>query len=54
VGWPPFASENPQDTYRKIINWQHTLFFPDDIQLSYNSIHLLRWYAYFFCAPLPP
>ncbi|KAK0627044.1 kinase [Immersiella caudata] len=42
VGWPPFASENPQDTYRKIVNWQHTLFFPDDIQLSHNAVHLIR------------
>ncbi|KAK0652267.1 kinase-like domain-containing protein [Cercophora newfieldiana] len=42
VGWPPFASENPQDTYRKIVNWQHTLFFPDDVQLSHNSVHLIR------------
>lgn len=42
VGWPPFAAENPQDTYRKIVNWQHTLFFPDDIQLGYNAVHLIR------------
>jgi protein-serine/threonine kinase len=47
VGWPPFASENPQDTYRKIVNWQHTLFFPDDVQLSHNSVHLIRWYVIF-------
>jgi protein-serine/threonine kinase len=42
VGWPPFASENPQDTYRKIVNWQHTLFFPDDVQLSHDAVHLIR------------
>jgi len=31
----------------KIINWQNTLFFPDDIELQYNAIHLLRWYVCF-------
>ncbi|KAK3359017.1 kinase-like domain-containing protein [Lasiosphaeria hispida] len=42
VGWPPFAAETFYDTYRKIINWPHTLLFPDDIQLSYNAVHLIR------------
>jgi protein-serine/threonine kinase len=42
VGWPPFASENPNDTYRKIVNWQQTLFFPDDVPLTHNSVHLMR------------
>ncbi|KAK0720678.1 serine/threonine kinase [Lasiosphaeris hirsuta] len=42
VGWPPFAAETFHDTYRKIINWPHTLLFPDDIQLSYNAVHLIR------------
>lgn len=42
VGWPPFASENPHDTYRKIVNWQQTLFFPDDVPLTHNSVHLMR------------
>lgn len=32
VGYPPFCSETPQETYRKIINWRHTLRFPDDCQ----------------------
>ncbi|KAK3326283.1 kinase-like domain-containing protein [Apodospora peruviana] len=42
MGWPPFASENQHDTMTKIINWQHTLQFPDDIQLSPNAVHLVR------------
>ncbi|KAK3944122.1 kinase-like domain-containing protein [Diplogelasinospora grovesii] len=42
VGWPPFAAENPYDTYRKIVNWPHTLFFPDDVPLSPIAIHLIR------------
>lgn len=42
VGWPPFCSETPHETYRKIINWQETLQFPDDIQLSLESEDLIR------------
>lgn len=42
VGWPPFCSESPQETYRKILNWQETLSFPDDIHLSPESEDLIR------------
>lgn len=42
VGWPPFCSETPQETYRKILNWQETLQFPDDIHLSPESEDLIR------------
>lgn len=42
VGWPPFCSETPQDTYRKILNWQESLHFPDDIHLSTESEDLIR------------
>lgn len=42
VGWPPFCAEHRQDTYQKIINWRHTLVFPDDIQLSPMAQHLIR------------
>ncbi|CDK26982.1 unnamed protein product [Kuraishia capsulata CBS 1993] len=42
VGWPPFCSETPHDTYKKIINWQETLEFPDDIHLSPESEDLIR------------
>ncbi|KAK4240489.1 kinase-like domain-containing protein [Achaetomium macrosporum] len=31
----------PYRTYRKIINWQDTFSFPDDIQLHPNAIHLI-------------
>jgi len=30
VGWPPFCAEDAHDTYRKIVNWRSTLYFPDD------------------------
>lgn len=42
VGWPPFCAEDRRDTYRKIVNWQQSLYFPDDVVLSYNSEHLIR------------
>lgn len=45
VGWPPFCADSPQGTYKKIVNWPQTLFFPDDIQLSPNAEHLIRRYA---------
>nr|AAF67167.1 NDR protein kinase [Drosophila melanogaster] len=28
MGYPPFCSDNPQDTYRKVMNWRETLIFP--------------------------
>ena len=30
IGWPPFCAEDAHDTYRKIVNWKQTLYFPDD------------------------
>jgi protein-serine/threonine kinase len=30
VGWPPFCAEDAHDTYRKIVNWPSTLYFPED------------------------
>lgn len=34
VGYPPFCSDSPHDTYRKIMSWREYLFVPDDIHLS--------------------
>lgn len=42
VGWAPFCSETPQETYRKIMNWQETLVFPDDVHISPESEDLIR------------
>ena len=30
VGWPPFCAEDAHDTYRKIVNWRSSLYFPDE------------------------
>jgi len=34
VGYPPFASETPQETYSKILKWRTCLQFPADIPIS--------------------
>ncbi len=42
VGWPPFCSENAHETYRKILAWRETLYFPDDVHLSHEAEDLVR------------
>jgi len=42
VGWPPFCAEDAHETYRKIVNWPETLYFPDEVQLSYEAEDLIR------------
>jgi len=45
VGWPPFCAEDAHDTYRKIVNWRQSLYFPDDIQLGPEAENLIRRYG---------
>ncbi|KAK3939500.1 kinase-like domain-containing protein [Diplogelasinospora grovesii] len=42
VGWPPFCAEDSHDTYRKIVNWRQSLYFPDDIPLGVEAENLIR------------
>jgi len=49
VGYPPFCSETPAETYRKVINWKEALEFPPDVIISDSAKHLIRRYA----TPLP-
>ncbi|KAK1755869.1 kinase-like domain-containing protein [Echria macrotheca] len=42
VGWPPFCAEDSHDTYRKIVSWRQSLYFPDDIQLGVEAENLIR------------
>ncbi|VDD91119.1 unnamed protein product [Enterobius vermicularis] len=37
IGYPPFCSETPQETYRKVINWQQTLIFPPEMAISVDA-----------------
>ena len=34
VGYPPFCSETPHETYRKVLNWRAHLLFPPEVPLS--------------------
>ncbi|XP_067932920.1 serine/threonine-protein kinase 38-like [Watersipora subatra] len=42
IGYPPFCSENPQETYRKIMNWRETLVFPPENPISNQSRDLIE------------
>uniref|UniRef100_F1KYX3 non-specific serine/threonine protein kinase n=1 Tax=Ascaris suum TaxID=6253 RepID=F1KYX3_ASCSU len=37
IGYPPFCSETPQETYRKVVNWQQTLIFPPEMPISIDA-----------------
>eukprot|EP00005_Dracoamoeba_jomungandri_P013269 CAMPEP_0174266360 /NCGR_PEP_ID=MMETSP0439-20130205/29830_1 /TAXON_ID=0 /ORGANISM="Stereomyxa ramosa, Strain Chinc5" /LENGTH=476 /DNA_ID=CAMNT_0015353263 /DNA_START=55 /DNA_END=1485 /DNA_ORIENTATION=- len=40
-GYPPFCSETPTETYRKIMNWKETLQFPEEVELSEEARDLI-------------
>ncbi|KAG1684055.1 Serine/threonine-protein kinase tricorner [Nymphon striatum] len=42
IGYPPFCSENPQETYRKVMNWRETLIFPPEVPISNESRDLIQ------------
>lgn len=42
IGYPPFCSETPQETYRKVINWRETLTFPPEIPISNEAKELIQ------------
>lgn len=44
-GYPPFCSDNPHETYRKIMNWRETLVFPEDQPISREAEDLIRRYG---------
>jgi len=41
VGYPPFCSENPQETYRKVMNWRETLIFPPEVPISEEARQII-------------
>ena len=41
VGYPPFFSENPIDTCKKIIKWKENFSIPSDADLSPNAENLI-------------
>ncbi|KJH40430.1 kinase domain protein [Dictyocaulus viviparus] len=42
IGYPPFCSETPQETYRKVMNWQQTLVFPPEMPISVEAKTTIR------------
>ncbi len=42
VGFAPFCSENPGDTYKKIIEWPKYLYFPEEVYISREAEDLIR------------
>ncbi|CAG2113826.1 unnamed protein product [Medioppia subpectinata] len=46
IGYPPFCSETPQETYRKVMNWRDTLVFPPEVPISNESRDMIQR----FCA----
>ena len=44
VGWPPFCAEDTHDTYRKIVNWRESLYFPDELTLGREAEDMIRRY----------
>ena len=42
VGYPPFFSENPSDTCKKIIKWKQYFQIPNDVSLSYEAKNLIK------------
>lgn len=43
VGWPPFCAEDAHDTYRKIVNWRQTLYFPEENPLLDDEQGKHQW-----------
>ncbi|XP_078428126.1 AGC (cAMP-dependent, cGMP-dependent and protein kinase C) kinase family protein [Wolffia australiana] len=42
VGYPPFYSDDPLTTCRKIVHWRHHLRFPEEARLSPEARDLIR------------
>jgi len=42
IGYPPFCSETPQETYNKIMKWRDTLEFPPEVPISKNAKRTIR------------
>uniref|UniRef100_A0A8B9H015 non-specific serine/threonine protein kinase n=1 Tax=Astyanax mexicanus TaxID=7994 RepID=A0A8B9H015_ASTMX len=45
IGYPPFCSETPQETYRKVMNWKETLIFPPEVPISEKAKDLILRYC---------
>uniref|UniRef100_A0A8C1W004 non-specific serine/threonine protein kinase n=1 Tax=Cyprinus carpio TaxID=7962 RepID=A0A8C1W004_CYPCA len=41
IGYPPFCSETPQETYKKVMSWKETLVFPPEVPISERAKALI-------------
>eukprot|EP00112_Aurelia_sp_Birch-Aquarium-sp1_P009989 Seg2156.4 transcript_id=Seg2156.4/GoldUCD/mRNA.D3Y31 product="Serine/threonine-protein kinase 38-like" protein_id=Seg2156.4/GoldUCD/D3Y31 len=41
IGYPPFCSETPQETYKKVMNWKETLVFPLEIPITNTAKNMI-------------
>lgn len=48
VGYAPFCSDNPGDTYKKIIDWPRYLYFPDEVFVTKEGEDLIRGCVFCF------
>ncbi|RKP19315.1 serine/threonine-protein kinase orb6 [Rozella allomycis CSF55] len=42
AGYPPFCSDSPHETYKRILSWKSELEFPSDIHISSDAEDLIR------------
>ncbi|TGZ60831.1 hypothetical protein CRM22_008306 [Opisthorchis felineus] len=42
IGYPPFCSSTPQETYKKVMNWKDALIFPHEMPIRANARHLIQ------------
>ncbi|CAH8513106.1 unnamed protein product [Heterobilharzia americana] len=42
IGYPPFCSATPQETYKKIMSWKEALFFPHEMPISVHARNLIQ------------
>jgi protein-serine/threonine kinase len=46
VGYAPFCSDHPADTYKKIIDWPNYLYLPEEVYISREAEDLIRRHAF--------
>jgi serine/threonine kinase 38 len=42
IGYPPFFSDSPTETCKKIVNWKNHLVIPSDAKISREAIDLIK------------
>jgi serine/threonine kinase 38 len=42
IGYPPFFSDSPTETCKKIVNWKNYLVIPPDAKISKDAIDLIK------------